>query len=219
MHLTCIRNDACFASQAGRGQGGTRHLRGSACAWGSLGPLPLLERAALSLPHVHPTPAQQPRSTTVIGCNGRSLCSNQIPDKSRHQQEHSTYVYTHTDPQKLNGNMALNDLCFVHACCVYKKLAMCTRCFIILTHSVSTAHQESAASVNIRQEMTDLHVQGSKEGGVHVDLGGVIRGARQGGDDEGPVGAASFLQGCFQHQHAVLVCVPLHQRRPCCCQH
>jgi len=35
--------------------------------------------------------------------------------------------------------------------------------------------------------MTDLHVQGSKEGGVHVDLGGVIRGARQGGDDEGPV--------------------------------
>jgi len=69
-------------SQAGRGQGGKRHLRGSACAWGSLGPLPLLERGALSPPHVRPTPAQQIRSTTATHCNGRSLCSNQIPDKS-----------------------------------------------------------------------------------------------------------------------------------------
>jgi len=53
------------ASQAERGQGETKHLRGSVCAWGSLGPLPLLERAALSPPHVRPTPAQQPRSSTV----------------------------------------------------------------------------------------------------------------------------------------------------------
>ena len=98
-------------------------------------------------------------------------------------------------------------------------LAERTSCFVLLTHSVSTDHQESAASMKIRQGMTNLHVQGSKEGGVHVDLGGVIRGAWQGGDDEGPVGAARLLQGCFQHQHAVLVCVPLHQRCACCCQH
>jgi hypothetical protein len=70
---------------------------------------------------------------------------------------------------------------------VCMSLATCTSCLALLTHSVNPDHRESTASVKIRQGMTDLHVQGSKEGGVHVDLGGVIRGARQGGDDEGPV--------------------------------
>lgn len=59
----------------------------------------------------------------------------------------------------------------------------------------------------------DLHVQGTEQGGVHVDLGGVISRGPEGGDDEGPVRAPGLLQGRFQQEHAVLVCVPLGQGR------
>lgn len=54
---------------------------------------------------------------------------------------------------------------------------------------------------------TDLHVQCTEQGGVHMDLGGVIGRVAKGGDDEGPVRPACLLQGCFQQEHAVVVCV------------
>lgn len=54
---------------------------------------------------------------------------------------------------------------------------------------------------------TDLHVQGTEQGRVHVDLGGVVSRVAKGGDDEGPVRAPCLLQGCFQQEHAVVVCV------------
>lgn len=54
---------------------------------------------------------------------------------------------------------------------------------------------------------TDLHVQSTEQGRVHVDLGGVVGRVAKGGNDEGPVRAPCLLQGSFQHEHAVVVCV------------
>lgn len=53
----------------------------------------------------------------------------------------------------------------------------------------------------------DLHVQSTEQGGVHVDLGGVISRVAKGRDDEGPVRPPCLLQGRFQHEHAVMVCI------------
>jgi len=54
---------------------------------------------------------------------------------------------------------------------VCMSLATCTSCLALLTHSVNPDHRESTASVKIRQGMTDLHVQGSKEGSMWIWVG------------------------------------------------